>query len=56
MGLLVAMFLLFSRTGTLTYLGVFEKAGTLTPTVATLVVLALLLAATGKKMCIRDRS
>jgi NADH-quinone oxidoreductase subunit L len=47
-GLLVAMFLLFSRTGTLTYLGVFEKAGTLTPTVATLVVLALLLAATGK--------
>jgi NADH-quinone oxidoreductase subunit L len=47
-GLLVAMFLLFSRTHTLTYLGVFAKAGTLTPTVATLTVLALLLAATGK--------
>ena len=47
-GLLLAMFLLFSRTGTLTYLGVFQKAGSLSPTVATLVVLALLLAATGK--------
>jgi len=47
-GLLLAMFLLFSRTGTLNYLGVFQKAGSLSPTVATLVVLALLLAATGK--------
>ena len=47
-GLLLAMFLLFSRTGTLTYVGVFAKAGSLSPTVATLVVLALLLAATGK--------
>ena len=48
LGLLIAMFLLFSRTHTLTYLGVFARAGTLTPTVATLTVLALLLAATGK--------
>jgi NADH-quinone oxidoreductase subunit L len=42
------MFLLFSRLHTLTYLAIFAKAGTLTPTVATLVVLALLLGATGK--------
>jgi NADH-quinone oxidoreductase subunit L len=47
-GMLVAMFLLFSRLHTLTYLSVFSHAGTLTPTVATLVVLALLLGATGK--------
>ena len=47
-GMLIAMFLLFSRLHTLTYLAIFERAGTLTPTVATLVVLALLLAATGK--------
>jgi NADH-quinone oxidoreductase subunit L len=47
-GMLVAMFLLFSRTHTLTYLSIFSKAGSLTPTVATLVVLALLLGATGK--------
>jgi len=47
-GLLVAMFLLFHATHTLTYLGVFHAAGTLSPTVATLTVLALLLAATGK--------
>jgi NADH-quinone oxidoreductase subunit L len=47
-GLLIAMFLLFSHTGTLTYLNLFAKAGTLTPTIATLSVLALLLAATGK--------
>ena len=46
--MLVAMFLLFSRTHTLTYLSIFDKAGSLTPTVATLVVLALLLGATGK--------
>jgi len=47
-GMLIAMFLLFSRLHTLTYLAIFERAGTLTPTVATLVVLALLFAATGK--------
>ena len=42
------MFLLFSRLHTLTYLGIFSKVGTLSPTIATLTVLALLLAATGK--------
>ena len=47
-GMLVAMFLLFSRLHTLTYVTIFTRAGTLTPTIATLVVLALLLAATGK--------
>ena len=47
-GMLVAMFLLFSRLHTLTYLTIFERAGTLTPVIATLVVLTLLLAATGK--------
>jgi NADH-quinone oxidoreductase subunit L len=47
-GLLVAMFLIFTRLHTLTYLSVFDRAGTLSPTVATLVVLALLLGATGK--------
>jgi NADH-quinone oxidoreductase subunit L len=47
-GMLVAMFLLFSRLHTLTYLSIFAKAGSLTPTVATLVVLTLLLGATGK--------
>src|ERR1700690_1235241 len=47
-GLLVAMFLIFSRLHTLTYLSVFHRAGALSPTVATLVVLALLLGATGK--------
>jgi NADH-quinone oxidoreductase subunit L len=47
-GLLVAMFLLFHHTHTLDYLGIFHVAGTLSPTVATLTVLALLLAATGK--------
>ena len=47
-GLLLAMFLLFSHTHTLTYLSIFHRAGTLSPTIATLTVLALLLAATGK--------
>ena len=47
-GMLVAMFLLFSRLHTLTYVTIFARAGTLTPIVATLVVLGLLLAATGK--------
>jgi NADH-quinone oxidoreductase subunit L len=42
------MFLLFSRLHTLNYLSIFTKAGTLTPTIATLTVLALLLGATGK--------
>jgi len=43
-GMLIAMFLLFSRLHTLTYLTIFERSGTLTPMIATLVVLALLLA------------
>ena len=47
-GLLVAMFLLFSRLHTLNYLTIFNRAGTLTSVAATVVVLALLLAATGK--------
>jgi NADH-quinone oxidoreductase subunit L len=47
-GLLIAMFLLFGHTHTLNYLGIFHVAGSLSPTVATLTVLALLLAATGK--------
>jgi len=47
-GLLVAMFLLFHHLGSLTYLGIFAKAGLLSGHTALLVVLALLLAATGK--------
>ena len=47
-GLLLAMFLLFVRTHTLTYLGIFSSTSLLSPAIATLVVLALLLAATGK--------
>src|SRR6202167_4140424 len=47
-GLLIAMFLLFHYTHTLTYLGIFHDTSALTPTIATLTVLALLLAATGK--------
>jgi len=47
-GLLLAMFLIFGHAHTLTYLNVFHVAGTLSPTVATLTVLALLLGATGK--------
>jgi len=47
-GMLVAMFLLFSHLHTLNYLTIFARAGTLSPTIATLVVLTLLLAATGK--------
>ncbi len=47
-GLLVAMFLLFSRLHTLNYLTIFNRAGTLTSVAATVVVLSLLLAATGK--------
>ena len=47
-GLLVAMFLIFTHTHTLTYQGIFSSTSLLSPTVATLIVLALLLAATGK--------
>ncbi|HEY5266721.1 MAG TPA: NADH-quinone oxidoreductase subunit L [Acidimicrobiales bacterium] len=47
-GLLIAMFLIFGHAHTLTYLAVFNVAGTFSPTVATLIVLTLLLAATGK--------
>ncbi|MBU6514904.1 MAG: NADH-quinone oxidoreductase subunit L [Acidobacteriota bacterium] len=47
-GLLLAMFLLFVHTHTLTYLGIFSSTSLLSPAIATLVVLALLLAATGK--------
>src|SRR5487761_1655529 len=48
LGLMAAMFLLFVPTHTLTYLGIFSSTSLLSPTIATLVVLALLLAATGK--------
>ncbi|HEY5302625.1 MAG TPA: NADH-quinone oxidoreductase subunit L [Acidimicrobiales bacterium] len=47
-GLLLAMFLIFTHTHMLTYVGIFSSASLLSPTIATLVVLALLLAATGK--------
>ncbi len=47
-GMLVAMFLLFSHLHTLTYLSIFAGAGHLDSTAATVVVLALLLGATGK--------
>ena len=47
-GLLAAMFLLFNHLHTLTYTTIFSLASTLSPTTATLIVLALLLAATGK--------
>ncbi len=47
-GLLVAMFLLFTHIGSLTYLNIFAHSSHLSPTIATLTVLALLLAATGK--------
>jgi NADH-quinone oxidoreductase subunit L len=48
-GLLIAMFLLFSHTHTLNYLVIFKLAPAyMSPTVITLTVLALLLAATGK--------
>lgn len=48
LGLLLAMFLIFHTTGTLDYLGIFHHLGSFTPLVATVTVLALLLAATGK--------
>ena len=47
-GLLLAMFLIFSKVGTLDYLSIFTKTSAFTPLVATLIGLALLLAATGK--------
>ncbi len=47
-GMLVAMFLLFNHLHTLTYQTIFARAESLSPTIATLVVLALLLGATGK--------
>ena len=50
LGLLAAIFLLFTHVGSLDYPAVLAGAtsGMLTPTIATLTVLALLLAATGK--------
>ncbi len=48
LGLLSAMFLLFTHLHTLTYVGVFQGASTLSPTMATLIVLSLLVAAAGK--------
>ncbi|HEV3214046.1 MAG TPA: NADH-quinone oxidoreductase subunit L [Acidimicrobiales bacterium] len=47
-GFLVAMFFLFTHLHTLTYLGIAQGAATLSSTDVTLVVLLLLLAATGK--------
>lgn len=47
-GLLLAMFLLFSRVGSLDYVTIFRHTNLLSPTVTALVILALLLAATGK--------
>ena len=47
-GLLIAMFFLFTHLHTLTYLSIFASATSLTPTIATLIVLTLLLAAAGK--------
>ena len=47
-GLLLAMFLIFSKTSTLTYLSIFADRSAFTSTTALLVVLALLVAASGK--------
>ena len=47
-GLLLAMFLIFSSTGTLDYLSIFSHTSDISGLSATLIVLALLLAATGK--------
>jgi NADH-quinone oxidoreductase subunit L len=47
-GMLVAMFVLFTHLHTLTYLGIATGAATLTGTQVTLVVIALLFAAAGK--------
>ena len=48
LGLLYAMFLLFNHLHTLNYLDLFHRVGSLSASTATVVVLALLLAATGK--------
>ena len=48
LGLLAAMFILFTHLHTLTYTTIFQSTSLLSPTDATLVVLALLLAAAGK--------
>ena len=48
LGLLYAMFLLFNHLHTLNYLDVFHRVGALSGSTATVIVLALLLAATGK--------
>ena len=48
LGLLIATFLIFSHEHTLTYVGIFVGANVLSPTIALLIVLALLLAAAGK--------
>ena len=47
-GLLLAMFLIFSRVGSLDYLTIFSHTSDFTPLATTLAVLALTLAATGK--------
>ena len=47
-GLLLAMFLIFEKTGTLTYLTIFSHLGSFTTLAATMAVLALMLAAAGK--------
>ena len=47
-GLLLAMFLIFNKTGTLTYLSIFSHLGSFTTLAATMAVLALMLAAAGK--------
>jgi NADH-quinone oxidoreductase subunit L len=47
-GMLVAMFVLYTHLHTLDYVGIAARAGSLSGTDATLVVLALLLAAAGK--------
>jgi len=48
LGLLYAMFLLFNHLHTLNYLDLFHRVGSLSSSTATVIVLALLLAATGK--------
>jgi NADH-quinone oxidoreductase subunit L len=47
-GLLIAMFLIFTHIGSLDYLTIFQHSSALSPIVVTLAVLALTLAATGK--------
>lgn len=47
-GLLLAMFLIFDKTGTLDYLSIFSRLGSFSSLAATMAVLALMLAAAGK--------